>query len=138
MEKPKTTEVRMVAPCGINCGVCLAYLRDKNRCNGCWSEIGQKHNYCLVCKIKNCENLSATESGFCYECPTFPCKRLKQLDKRYNTRYNLNLLGSLRFIQESGMETFIRAEVKKWKCQNCGGTICVHRDFCLKCGHPMN
>ena len=23
------------APCGMNCGICMAYLRKKNKCNGC-------------------------------------------------------------------------------------------------------
>lgn len=26
----------LIAPCGMNCGVCIAYLREKNRCQGCW------------------------------------------------------------------------------------------------------
>lgn len=25
----------MIAPCGVNCIVCSAYLRDKNSCAGC-------------------------------------------------------------------------------------------------------
>lgn len=25
----------LIAPCGINCGICLAFLRDKNTCMGC-------------------------------------------------------------------------------------------------------
>ena len=30
--------VVMIAPCGINCGFCMAHLRDKNKCPGCNSD----------------------------------------------------------------------------------------------------
>lgn len=30
----------LIAPCGMNCGTCIAYLRDKNKCPGC-PEAGQ-------------------------------------------------------------------------------------------------
>lgn len=28
-------EKHLIAPCGMNCGTCIAYLRDKNKCPGC-------------------------------------------------------------------------------------------------------
>jgi hypothetical protein len=28
-------ENALIAPCGMNCGVCMAYLREKNKCPGC-------------------------------------------------------------------------------------------------------
>ncbi len=28
-------DVSLIAPCGMNCGICLAYLRTKNVCPGC-------------------------------------------------------------------------------------------------------
>ncbi|MBC8006264.1 MAG: DUF3795 domain-containing protein, partial [Verrucomicrobia bacterium] len=73
----------LIAPCGMNCGICLAYQRDKNTCSGCLGENSYKPPYCLHCIIKNCEILAQTSSGFCYECIKYPCKRLRQLDKRY-------------------------------------------------------
>jgi hypothetical protein len=24
-------------------------------------------------------------------------------------------------------------DTEKWKCPQCGGSICMHRGFCLKC-----
>ena len=25
----------LIAPCGMNCGICYGYLREKNKCPGC-------------------------------------------------------------------------------------------------------
>ena len=126
-------ETRMIAPCGMNCGICLAYLRDKNVCSGCWGDNKQKTPHCSTCVIKNCELLQQTESKFCYECPKFPCLRLKQLDKRYRTKYHMSMLENLESIKNVGLEYFIATEHDRWLCNTCGGTICVHKGFCLNC-----
>lgn len=123
----------LVAPCGMNCGICMAYLRDKNICNGCWSSNGSKSKSVLQCIIKNCELLQKTDSKFCYECSQFPCKRLKQLDKRYRLKYNMSMIENLLYIKRSGMDVFLQKESIRWKCETCGGTICVHRKYYLKC-----
>jgi hypothetical protein len=33
-----------------------------------------------------------------------------------------------------GAEQFVEMEKERWLCPICGGTICVHRGYCLKCG----
>ena len=123
----------MIAPCGINCEVCSAHLRDKNVCNGCLSQVGYKSRSCDQCIIRNCETLQSTGEYFCYACQKFPCTRLKQLDKRYRTRYNTNLLDNLLYIKNHGLINFMEKEVERWHCPTCGGTICIHKGFCLNC-----
>jgi len=123
----------MIAPCGMNCATCLAFLRDKNTCSGCWSDNATKRESCTKCSIKNCILLEETESKFCYECNKFPCRRLKQLDKRYRTKYNVSFLANLQYIKSFGFEKFLESESEKWLCTSCGGTICVHRGICLSC-----
>jgi len=122
-----------IAPCGLNCATCLAYLRKKNTCSGCWSDDASKRVSCTKCAIKNCVLLEETESKFCYECAKFPCKRLKQLDKRYRTKYQVSLVANLMMIKDTGLEKFLESELEKWHCKSCGGTICVHRGVCLSC-----
>ena len=124
---------QLIAPCGMNCGICLAYLRDKNICYGCWSTLGQKSKSRANCIIKNCEILEKTDSKFCYECAKFPCARLKQLDKRYRLKYHMSMIESLNYIKEFGLENFEQKESARWKCNTCGGMICVHRGICLIC-----
>jgi predicted RNA-binding Zn-ribbon protein involved in translation (DUF1610 family) len=60
---------------------------------------------------------------------------LKQLDKRYRTRYAMSMIDNLKMINEFGIRHFIRNEKVKWICPKCGEMICVHRSACLSCGH---
>lgn len=128
------SKVLMIAPCGMNCAICLAFLREKRKCAGCWGSNENKSNSCIQCIIKNCELLANTESKFCYECKQYPCLRLKQLDKRYRTKYKMSMIENLEYIKVKGLTNFIEKEHKRWRCERCGGTICVHRGFCLSCG----
>ena len=48
----------LIAPCGMNCGICYAYLREKNKCFCCHIEDPNKPKTRLNCKIKNCGNLA--------------------------------------------------------------------------------
>jgi hypothetical protein len=122
-----------IAPCGMNCGICLAYLRDKNKCKGCWAPNDNKPKGRANCVIRNCEILNTLDSKFCYDCQKFPCARLKQLDKRYRTKYKMSMLDNLENIKANGFDKFIKEEHDRWLCNSCGGTICVHRGFCLNC-----
>ncbi len=124
----------LIAPCGINCAVCLAYLREKNTCAGCLGPDEEKRPSCRVCKKKTCEEHAKAEFTYCFECPKFPCRNLKDLEKRYTTKYNYSPITTLNQIKEKGFEAFLASEEEKWKCKNCGATLCVHRDKCLQCG----
>ncbi len=126
---------KMIAPCGMNCRLCRAYIRDQNRCPGCRVDDNAKPQYCIVCQIKNCENLAARNARYCYECDDFPCARLKRLDKRYRTRYGMSMLANLEIIKTDGIRQFIRNEKQKWRCPNCGDMICVHKPQCFSCGY---
>ena len=129
---PKT--VQLIAPCGMNCGICMAYLRVKEKCPGCRGEDAQKKPTCVRCIIKNCQTIINSQSGFCYECDTYPCQRLKNLDKRYRAKYRMSMLENLAFIKEKGLVTFVEKEKERWRCKECGGVICVHRGTCSSCG----
>lgn len=125
----------LIAPCGMNCSLCLGYQREKNHCSGCRNEINIKYKTkgSLHCVIKNCSILKNNKSGFCYECHKFPCARLRQLDKRYRTKYSMSMLQNLEDIREKGLKEFVKKENIKWQCAKCRGLICVHRGYCLKC-----
>jgi hypothetical protein len=124
----------MIAACGMNCGLCIGHLRTKNPCGGCFKiDDPNKPNACRSCKIVNCPELKKSQTGFCFECDKYPCLRLKNLDKRYRTKYGMSMLENLASIKEIGLEEFIKSEEKRWACPNCGAGLCVHRDFCLEC-----
>jgi hypothetical protein len=124
----------LIAPCGMNCGICMAYLRKKNKCPGCLAITANKAITVIRCKIKNCEVFQTTRAKFCFDCDNYPCKNLKHLDKRYRTKYNMSMIENLENIKQLGIEKFIRNENMKWICSKCGGTICVHKGYCFSCG----
>ena len=123
----------LIAPCGMNCTLCAAFQRDKNKCSGCLTPDTHKSNHCLNCSIKLCEHHNPVQSVFCYDCAKFPCSRIKHIDKRYRTKYRMSMIENLNFIQNNGLEQFIINEEIKWKCADCGGLLCVHKELCLNC-----
>lgn len=133
MENRSTFDLSLIAPCGMNCGLCRAYLRDKKKCPGCNGIDVGKPASCIKCQIRNCANIQASESKFCYDCNKFPCTRMKQLDKRYRINYAMSMIENLAQIKNLGMDEFIMNEKIKWTCTNCGGTICVHKGYCINC-----
>lgn len=125
----------MIAPCGMNCGLCHGFLREKKSCLGCNGDDVNKPKYCVGCKIKNCDGMDTCDNKFCYECRKFPCARLRQLDKRYRTKYKMSMIANLEHIRDFGLDSLVAGEKKKWKCPGCGGVICVHKNECIYCGH---
>lgn len=124
----------MIAPCGMNCALCYAHLRVKNSCGGCRSKDDiNMPAYCQRCIIRSCEARSESESDFCYVCESYPCKRLKALDKRYRTKYAMSMMDNLSVIKTKGMDAFLRQQSEHWTCQKCGGIICVHGGLCNTC-----
>ena len=132
--KSKLNNELIMAPCGMNCSVCMAYLRSRNKCTGCRGIDDNKPITRTKCRIKTCSHLKEEGIDFCYKCADYPCERLKHLDKRYSTKYNMSMIDNLEVIKKGGLGKFIRNENKKWTCSKCGGTICVHKGYCINCG----
>ena len=124
----------LIAPCGMNCGICVAYLRDKNKCPGCSVPDPNKSISRANCKIINCPIFKEGKTKFCFQCEEFPCDSLKHLDKRYRTKYNMSMIENLNSIKKNGIRKFIKLEKQKWTCSKCGSIICVHKKNCLVCG----
>lgn len=127
----------LIAPCGMNCAVCVSYLAKKHDLNG----KGLKRVCCEGCLPRgkgclhmgdSCGLLKDGRVRFCYECGDFPCKRLKALDKRYCTKYHLSMIENLTSIKETGLHSFLEKEKEKWGCP-CGGTVCCHIGLCFNC-----
>ncbi len=111
---------KLIAPCGMNCGLCLHFLRETNKCPGCVS--GRKVNgRCIKCGIKLCKE---RKGEYCFGCDKFPCDRLKRLDKRYQDKYGMSEIENLENIKKNGIEKFVIGEEKRWV--NSKGTLCVH------------
>jgi Protein of unknown function (DUF3795) len=134
--KPKKTNAipsALIAPCGLNCRLCRAYIRDRNTCPGCRGDDRLKSKTCVTCKIKNCEQITIGKSRYCFVCNSFPCEKLNHLDKRYRLKYGMSPVENLHNIKKFGIRHYLRNEKKRWACPQCGEMICVHQPLCLSC-----
>ncbi|HZD59258.1 MAG TPA: DUF3795 domain-containing protein [Anaerolineae bacterium] len=130
---------RLVAPCGIDCGLCKRYLAT---IRGVAKEMGLPR--CIGCRPRNkqckfikgsCSLLKENKVSFCFECEAFPCARLKTLNRRYETRYNYSLVNNLSEIRRIGLGNWVELERERWRCPECGGVISIHDVRCYDCGH---
>ncbi len=131
-------ERNLVAPCGMNCGLCTAYLayaRNIPKQRGI--------QYCMGCRIRNkncafikkaCPQKVGKDINYCFECPQMPCPHLKTLDARYRRDYNTSLIKNLEFMKEHGVDAFIKTQHEEHRCSKCGGVTSVHNGFCYDCG----
>lgn len=130
---------KMIAPCGMNCGLCIGHIREKNRCPGCRARDAYISGYGRECYIRSCQILKNSNWNYCSEkCEKYPCSRLKTIDKRYRTKYGMSMIENLANIESFGIAKFVESEQTKWKCSECGDLLCVHRNVCLKCGKRVN
>jgi hypothetical protein len=136
-EKMAKFESVLIAPCGMNCGICksyLAYTRGIPKKRG-------KVTHCLGCLPRNkncfikrgCKNLRKERIKFCFECRDMPCENLDRLDRRYRKRYNMSMVENLNELKEKGMEQFLKNQEEKYRCQACGDFISVHDGKCYLC-----
>jgi len=121
----------LIAPCGMNCGLCCAFARVRNPCPGCRGEDRGKPKTRVACRIKNCEKREG--ATYCGGCSSFPCEILIHLDERYRAKYGMSMIDNLKTIHASGIQRFLRDEQTKWVCPGCGAKICVHKARCLAC-----
>jgi hypothetical protein len=128
----------LIAPCGMNCSLCMSYMAMKNDLK----KKGVKQSYCAGCRPrgkncafmkKACEKLGNGLVKYCFECEEFPCRRLHHLDERYRMNYGMSMIENLKYIKEKGMVKFLKSEEKKWQCPECGATICCHNGLCYNC-----
>ena len=135
-ERPFTPE--LIAPCGMNCGVCkgyLAYTHGVPRVRG-------KVTYCAGCQPRakncyikrNCKKLTRREIQSCSECDTMPCEKLAHLDERYRTRYGMSMVENLKVLKAKGMDGFLKEQAERFRCPSCGGVVSVHDGKCYGCG----
>jgi hypothetical protein len=111
----------LIAPCGMNCGVCRGYLRERNRCHGCRDTEKNMPKACFLCRIRTC---TERKGKYCFDCAKFPCDILKRMDKRYRTKYGMSEIENLEFIRDKGINNFVKNERKRW--QSSKGHFCVH------------
>ncbi len=137
--KSMPMEEQLIAPCGMNCAVCSAYLALKHEAKS----KGIRIPYCSGCRPRDkkcaflnrrCQLLLNGQVEYCYECSDFPCERLRAVDQRYKTLFRMSMIENLEYIRKKSTDEFLAREQEKWKCPSCGGVICCHNGLCFDCG----
>lgn len=120
----------MVAPCGIDCGICELYTcghdhelfnrlvamempREKLPCDGCRSVIGKCPVIGEVCETYKCTLEKKVE--FCFDCGEFPCEKLHPAANRSEILPHNMKVFSLCTIKRIGLAAFVEksAEIKR-------------------------
>jgi hypothetical protein len=115
--------LRLVAPCGIDCGNCLLNTckgdtalidrlvqrgipREKLPCAGCWDVDGDCPVIGGKCETYACVGQKGVD--FCYKCDDFPCSKLCPSSQRADVLpHNLKVFN-LCTIKRVGVEGFVK------------------------------
>lgn len=90
-----------IPACGVFCGGCPTYTREKNPCAG--AEINSQR--CKKCKTFHlcCQDKGLTH---CHECDIFPCSKFKSFAKRW-LKYGQNFIDNQNLLKEVGEDCFL-------------------------------
>lgn len=127
---PPDIDASLIAPCGVNCLACSAYVRESAPCPGCRAETHHRKS-CQNCVKKRCAFSQGL--GWCFECGRFPCARIRDLSGRYARNYGVDLIENGYQARED-MAEFLRRERERFTCPACGGVIDQHHRRCSGCG----
>jgi len=106
---------KLAAPCGLYCGVCIAYLVSKS-CHGCGCTCGScaastHHNECEIYKC--CVREANLEA--CCECEDFPCSLLIRFCNDPVWRTHLVVIENLRRRRKTGADGWLEEQEQTWK-----------------------
>ncbi|MGB9756585.1 MAG: DUF3795 domain-containing protein [Candidatus Bathyarchaeales archaeon] len=107
----RKNEWNLVAPCGLYCGECTAYLNKK--CGGCRSKNGLSKKYQKYCKIYACSNAKKLKT--CIECGEFPCKFFQffKAETLESSSWFLDVWCNMKQIREISLKEFLKRK-EKW------------------------
>lgn len=133
--QPDMECTEVIAPCGMDCRLCVAFQRKRKPCAGCLGSDMDKPKHCVQCSIKNCPEHTDDAGIYCCFCGKYPCQRLKRLDARYRMKYGMSMVENLEDIRKSGAMAFAKSNAGRWTCPSCGKLLCVHLKGCPHCVH---
>lgn len=120
----------LVAPCGLYCGECTAFLNEE--CGGCRSDEGLSKNYKKYCKIYACS--SGKNLNVCLECRKFPCEFFDffKAEKLEESSWFLDIWSNMKQIKVVGLTKFLKGKAdwlrKRKECAEKRGI-----KYCDKC-----
>lgn len=91
-----------VPPCGVFCGGCPTYLKEKKPCPG--AEISRR------CETKGCRYFlccAEKKVDFCHQCAQYPCQRYKVFARNWK-KYGQDFLENQKLLKELGADGFLQ------------------------------
>lgn len=131
MKMPDEIAPAMFAPCGMNCMVCYKHCYHKKPCPGCLAGDAGKPEHCRKCRIKDC--VRDRGLAYCFQCPEFPCRDIRSLEKSYTARYRVSLVQSSLTAKEQGIDALMALQRESYTCPECGGVVSLHDAECSEC-----
>jgi len=139
----------LVAPCGLFCGACRAYLatlenNDESRpgskqpsmqCDGCLGG-GRAPAHISKCEIRACA-ANKTKTGRCSECAEFPCSRITDFNND-GMQHHGEVLENLRQLRTMGIKDWTKHEEDRWACPKCQAKLSWYDAECPKCKTPRS
>lgn len=141
---------KLVAPCGVYCGICPVYIADKGNlerlkeriatafnvstkevlCDGCRS--GRVFLGDADCTVKPCALAKGVEG--CFACDAFPCKNIE--DRPDPIRRVI--LRSVPALKELGIDSFVEQEEEHYRCPHCGYRLFMGARRCRNCNNAVD
>ncbi len=154
---------RLLAPCGLYCGVCGVYIatRDNNEkfkevlgklygsrpektaCKGCMQADPPDllYGFCTTCPIRDC----VRHKGFysCHQCSAFPCKFVKNFPIPVGMKVMNRAIPEWRDCCKrlglaKGDLAFAKAQLDRYRCPQCTYPLFRGAKRCRGCGAPVD
>ena len=142
---------KLLAPCGIYCGICPIYIAGKEnhtgmkeilasnlntsaneiRCDGCFS--AEPFVNCADCTVRNC--IIERDIEGCFACNDFPCRTIEDMEDATGKKV---ILRSVPLLQKLGPANFIEEEQKHYLCPYCGYQLFMGAQRCRNCGNKVD
>jgi len=126
----------VISYCGVFCGGCSSY--HIGTCHGCRSEVNEQKR---ISKWKCRKRLCCLEKKYysCGDCTDLlGCKIRKSLIKSYKINYNLDLDQNAKNVSLYEHEDWLKTQVNKYLCNQCGGVISPYDLKCIQCGNTKS
>ncbi len=159
----EAADQRLLAPCGLYCGVCGVYIAtrddnwkfkevlgklygsrpEKTECKGCMQADPPEllYGFCSTCPIRDCVKRKSFYS--CHQCGDFPCKFVKNFPMPVGVKVMNRAVSEWRDCcgqlgPVKGDLAFAKAQLDRYRCPQCKYPLFRGAKRCRGCGAAVD